>query len=197
MVLPLPRLLGWCIGFGITILVPARAVGQGLELRWTGDEIKFAAPKLHFLKGSLLERVRDGVSIPFSVQLQVTSPDRITVYRRWNERATLSYDIWEERFALLFSRKRAPSLLKSPAAVETELAANVTLSGSDIPGGRPLLFRLDIRVDDPEDDAPSATTLRGIIEALSRTGKPRDELRWSAEAGPVTLEDLRRSSRTP
>jgi len=59
-----------------------------------------ATPDLHFLTGKPLERLRDAATVVFLSQITLYSDSHGTVFRRIPERIIVSYDLWEEKFAV-------------------------------------------------------------------------------------------------
>ena len=189
---PAAQFLGWWLLPGIVVSVSPHLRGQALELRWTGDEIRLAAPKLHFLQGKVLERLRDGAPVQMGLQISVAADNRVNILRRVAEKISVSYDLWEEKFAVTTRRSSQPVIHKSAESAEGFCLAQLAVRVSDLPPGRSLWFRLDVRVEEPEDaQASGPPTLRDLVDTFSRT-KPKPDQHWSAEAGPVRLEDLKR-----
>jgi hypothetical protein len=175
---------------GYALLPPALTKAQALEPRWSGDELRFAAPRLHFLQGPLLDRLHSGAAVPFSVQLYVAADTRENIIRRLAERMVLSYDLWDESIAMTPARKEKPrSTYKNPLAAEVATLGLLSLRRSELPTGHRLFFKLELRADPADDEPPTpGTNLRGLVDILSRpTPKPKPEWKWVAESGPFSL----------
>jgi len=189
---PVSQFLGWWLLPGIVVSVSPYLRGQALELRWTGDEIRVAAPKLHFLQGRVLERLRDGSPVMMGLQVSVAADNRANILRRVAERITVSYDLWEEKFAVLTRRSSQPVVHANAAGAEGYCLAQLAVRVSDLPAGRNLWFKLDVRVEEPdESQTGSPPTLRDLVDTFSKT-RPKPDQHWTVEAGPVRLEDLKR-----
>jgi hypothetical protein len=190
----LKQFLGWWLLIGTALFLPHFVWGQALELRWNGDDIRLAAPKLRFLGSPMQERLQNGAPVPMTFQVTVAADNRSNVMKRVSERFVLSYDLWEEKYAVTLARKGGrPVLHKSAPSAEAWCVDQMSVRVSDLPMGRKLWFRLDVRAEDPEAESGGTgpTTLRGLVDTFSRT-RPRPENQWTLEAGPVRLDDLKK-----
>jgi hypothetical protein len=106
---------------------------------------------------------------------------------------TLSFDLWEERFAV--SRIGSPAKSVShlrPRDAENWCFENLTIPVSSLGLGRDTAFwiRLAYRVQDVvpagSEEAGERYTLRGLIDRLSRR-REEDTLAKSIDAGPFRL----------
>jgi hypothetical protein len=105
----------------------------------------------------------------------------------------LSFDLWEERFAVTRVGTPARSISHLSARnAESWCLENLTIpvAALDRRGREPFWVRLVYRVlaptpaTSPEDEG---FTLRGIIDRLSRRRGGDDELRRAIDAGPFRL----------
>lgn len=170
---------------------------QELLLRTTGDHISISAPKLHFLTGKPLQRLRDGNSVTYDFQLSILGETQDTVLRRNFERFVFSYDLWEERFSVTRMRStRSHASHMTAEAAESWCVENMSFSPSGIQPDRPIYLRLEVRAQDQKEVAPllnePGMSLSSLVEIFSRASKGRQPQYWKAEAGPVRLADLRR-----
>ncbi|HYP12465.1 MAG TPA: hypothetical protein VEQ63_00960, partial [Bryobacteraceae bacterium] len=77
--------VGWCVCvWGIVLSVPL--VAQELVIRSTPDLLQVSAPKLHFLTGKPLERLKSGNSVPFDFHLSLLTDNKQAVLRQSVER---------------------------------------------------------------------------------------------------------------
>lgn len=175
---------------------------QQLQVHLDGDYLHVAAPRLNFLTGKSLERLKDGVSVAFIGQLTVsTSPNAVVADARSVARFALSYDIWEERFAATklgdrLDARRSISHL-SAQATENWCLDNLTIDRALLPADRPFYVQLDLRAEDPRDPAgivgEPGINLTRLVEIFSRPAKSAQP-RWLLNNGPFRLAELRRSS---
>jgi hypothetical protein len=169
---------------------------QSITARIEGDQLRIAAPKMHFLVGEVLDRLHDGATVKFEFQLVVRNDRNGDILARSVEQFAISYDLWEEKFAVtrLGSPARSVSHL-SAAAAEAWCVDNTSIPLAAINASRLFWVRLDYRVSDtaatPDKAENSGFTLTGLIDILSR--RPRGEqLHGSEEAGPLRVESLKR-----
>jgi len=160
------------------------------------DDLKVAAPKLHFLSGKPLERLHNAMAVPFDFQLTLFNGSRDTPYRRSAERFVVSYDIWDEQFSV--TRMRSPRKtvmgLASAASAETWCLDNLLISPAGVPGTNKLWLRLEIRAEDPRDVASvlggdQGISLSGLVELFSRPPGNAQE-RWAVDSDPFRLSEL-------
>ena len=181
----------------------AAMLAEDLVLDWHEERIQFSAPRLHFLSGKPLERLKNAAQVGFDFQVTLWSGSRTHIVRRSAERFMVSYDLWEEKFSV--SKLQAPR--KSTAhltaqAAEAWCLEQMSMEASGIPGGDALWARLEIRAEDGRTPLPlgrgniseSGINLTSLIEIFSRPPQAA-QTHWSVEAGPVTLDDLRRGRR--
>src|SRR5689334_21045456 len=80
--------------------VVAALWAEELEVLSRDDELHVSAPKLHFLTGSSLDRLKNGLVVPFDFQLSLSLDSRTNLYDRAAERFAISYDLWEEKYSV-------------------------------------------------------------------------------------------------
>ena len=167
---------------------------QSMTARVDRDQLHVAAPRAHFLSGEALNRLHDGATVLYAFRL--TARDAVgKVLARAEERFAVSYDLWEERFAItrLGSTPRSVSHL-SAAAAEAWCVENTSLPVGALPGRDPMWLRLEYRADSSAAGSgqdSSSFTLSGLVDIFSR--RPRSEqVHGSEEVGPVRLENLKK-----
>ncbi|MBM3786433.1 MAG: hypothetical protein FJW30_18905 [Acidobacteria bacterium] len=167
------------------------------ELRHDDGVLRVSAPgNLHFIEGPVLKRLQDGAGLVFSLQLTLSTDQFRTVSRRQVERFVVSFDLWEEKFAVtrLGLVKQQTSHLSRDAA-ERWMFDHAGLSLHGLRGDSPNWVRTELRVDDPRDSGgfildPSLTLAR-LVDWFGRA--PRGEAsRWAWERGPFRLNELER-----
>ncbi len=180
----------------------AAMIAEDLILDWKGQRLEFSAPRVHFLAGKPLEKLRNAAPVPFDFQITLWAGDRNHVFRRSAERFVVSYDLWEETFAvtrLQAPRKSASHL--SMAAAEAWCLEQMPMDISGLPEREPFWARLEIRAQDFSNAAPlfgrgrveeSGLSLASLIEVFSRPAQSAQP-HWSIDTGPLTLDQLRRS----
>ncbi len=184
------------------LLIPAWAYalareGDGLDARVAGGRIHVSAPGLRFLTGKALERLQQGAPAPFAFQLSVSTDHWATVCQRDIQRFVLSYDLWEERFAVVkagAARKSASHL--TARAAEAWCVEEVSLAPAGLADKQPCWLRLDVRSETPAEEAQleaqDPMSLTRLIDLFSRKSRG-EQARWTLDAGPLVLASLRRA----
>jgi hypothetical protein len=173
---------------------PMHLSSQSLSVTTVRGVVHVRAPGLRFLEGEPLARLKDGqsVRVDFVLSAHAKPGAAATVQRR--QTLVLSYDLWEERFAVTSpdAPSRSVSHLTSAAAeawcVE-QLAFPVTALGP-LGHNQPFWVRLEYRVRTgvtaEQDDG--GLTLQGLIDVLSRRRKTGD-VSHAIEAGPFRVQE--------
>ena len=182
------------------------ASAQALTIQTVGDALKVRAPGLRFLNGDPLARLKDGRSVRVELAaLVLAAPGKspaITARRIFS----LSYDLWEERFAVTVVDARASVSHLMQAAAEAwcveQLAIPLGALGA-LGRDAPFWVRLEYRIldgDSPPGEADSGYTLQGLIDALSRRRKTPSTSSGQGgssanalEAGPFRLQPRKSS----
>jgi hypothetical protein len=169
--------------------------GQSVTVSAAGDALQVRAPGFGIIKGDTLNRLKNGQTVRFDLELTVLEAPAGQPAFQAQQSFVLSYDLWEERFAVTRagSASRSISHLTSAGAEAwclSQLA--VPLSGLGRLGrDAPFWIRLEYRIQDRERtarDGDAGFTLRGLIDVLSRrskAGEPGD----SIQGGPFTIDE--------
>lgn len=170
----------------------------GLRVRLEGGELRVSAERFGFLQGRPLERLLDGASMTYVLSLIVSVEGRDVTPPAVERRFVVSYDLWEERFAVVQAEPPGRSashltLAMAEAWCLDRLAAPVPRASPD----STFVLRLECSVADEEPrggDDFSGLTLAGLIERLSRKAR-ETPARWVATSRPLRLKDLENASR--
>jgi hypothetical protein len=167
---------------------------QAVTVTRIADTIVVRAPAFAFIKGDPLVRLREGRSVRVELHLSVLPRPGAAAATQIQQGFVLSYDLWEERFAV--TRVGPPSTAASyltSAAAEAwcleQLAVPVAALGV-LGRDTPFWIRLEYRVLDgtttSEGSDTPGFTLRTLIDALSAR---RQATAWTdaIEAGPFRL----------
>jgi hypothetical protein len=175
---------------------PAAALlWQSVTVASENAAVVVRAPAWHFIDGEPLARLKDGQSVRLELTwTRFTKPGAAAAVER-RQAFVLSYDLWEERFAVALPEEpsRAVSHLTAPAAEAwclRQLAVPVSALGS-LGGSVPFWIRLEYRVANGNPstrDDDGGFTLRGLIDLLSRRTRAGDAPR-SIEAGPFRIQE--------
>jgi len=168
---------------------------QSFSARIDGDQLRIALPRLHFIGGEALNRLRDGVTVKYQVELSALDPNN-RVLARSEQQFAISYDLWEEKFAVsnLGPSSRSISHLSADRA-EAWCVDNISVPVAAVSGNPTFWMRLDYRVVDATPSAETADnsgfTLSGLIDIFSRRAR-KEQLRGSEQIGPFRLESLKK-----
>lgn len=184
---------------GASFLAEAAAAAaprtERLEGRLQDGRIHVAAPKLDFLSGKPLERLQNGAPVPFALELGLSADRFATLLQRDIERFVFSYDLWEEKFSIArLGRPRQSVSRLAARAAEAWTISQMSVASSGLAERAAFWLRLQARAENPsenwsgsDDDAMSLSRLIEIFGRRART----DPARWSVEAGPFRLAELR------
>jgi hypothetical protein len=175
---------------GYTTMV---VLAQSVTVARIGNAIAVRVPEFNFIKGSSLARLKDGRSVRVDLELDVMPGPGGQSVAQGRRSYVLSYDLWEERFAVTQagSPPRSIAYLTS-AAAEAWCLEQLTIPetalgrfGRDLPFWIRLAYRV-VDADPPQDDAAGDFSLRGLVDALSRRRR-NDPQTHAIEAGPFRL----------
>ena len=167
---------------------------QAVTVTRVADAVAVRAPAFTFIKGEPLVRLKNGRSVRVELDLGVLSRPGDSAAARSQQVFVLSYDLWEERFAvtLVGTPPKSVAYLTSTGAeawcLEQLKVPVMALGrlGADVP----FWIRLEYRIPDAETSADqndgTGLTLRGLIDALSSRRQAASRTQ-SIEAGPFRI----------
>jgi hypothetical protein len=176
------------------VLVAAAAAEpstQSVTIKRAAGGLQVQAPGLGFIEGAVSERLREGRSVRVDVDLAVLDQPKGAAVAQARQSYALSFDLWEERFAVTRVGSPARSISHRTAKnAEAWCLEQLTIPltalgrhGRDVP----FWIRLEYRVVEgaPATDATAdeGLTLAALIERLSRRREPGQPAQ-SVEAGP-------------
>lgn len=183
----------------------ASAVGVAeikLALHVDDDFLRISAPRLSFLSGSALNRLKSGSTVAFVGQLTVSDvPNAVVADARSVARFALSYDIWEEKFSVtrFGDRPEARSTVSHLSAQATErwCLDSMTIAYDQLPADKPFYVQFDLRLEDPKDPlgivGDPGINITRLVELFSRPARSAQP-RWLLNTGPHKLAELRKAS---
>jgi hypothetical protein len=175
------------------IAVPSPICAQTLTVRAVADALHVRASGLGFIAGPVLERLQDGRSVRVDFDLIVLDKPNGAIVTRAQHSFNLSFDLWEQRFAVtrIGPMPRSISHLTARAAEEwcldnvTVPLASLGRTGRDTPFWVRVEYRIPERASNaPAEDSPF--TLQTLIDVLSRRREDQDRAK-SVEAGPFRM----------
>ena len=166
---------------------------QSVTVTRVNETLHVRAPEFRFLQGRVLTQLRDGRTARLDVRLELLGRASGPVLAQTEQAFNVSFDLWEERFAVtrLGQPARSVSHLTSTAA-EAWCLENVTMAASAIQADKrsAVWMRLVLRA---RDDAPARQTdeasgfsIRVLIDALGRRDA-REVQPLVLEAGPFNV----------
>ncbi len=182
---------------GLAIPLSRLRAAESLTVSFDGDNLRVAAPGLHFLTGKPLERLQNAATVTFLSQLTLFSDAHGTIFKRAPERLVVSYDLWEEKFSVTIPGGSKRSIWnKSAAEAESWCLENLAISAMGLEPGRPFWLRFDLRTADRRELAgvmgDSGLSLSSLIDVFSRKAGAGEQS-WTRSFGPFRLQDLPRT----
>ena len=182
------------VAFTLMAWAAANLAAQAVTVRRVADAVAVNAPGFTFIKGEPLARLKEGRSVRADLDLSVLPKPGDAAAAHSRQTFVLSYDLWEERFAvtLVGPAPKSAAYLTSTAAEGwcleqlTVPAAALGKLGRDVPFWIRLEYRLLGRDNPGSTDDDAGFTLRALIDAFS---SKRKAIEWthSIEAGPFRL----------
>ena len=181
---------------GAAPLLALSIAATSLAVRWDQDRLAVSAPQLHFLTGKALNRLRDGASVGFDAQLSLLAMAEAAPLRRDVDRFVVSYDLWEEKFAVTrLGAPRSSASHLSAEGVETWCIDSMRLWPGGVDPGQTVRMRLELRADDSRELSLMPTepgiSLSGLIEIFSRPARMQQQ-KWLVESNPFRIRDFRK-----
>lgn len=181
------------LAFAVLLVPPAQRPAGPVSVTPEGDALKISAPGFTFLDGQPLARLQDGHAVRVELGIAVLPAPGKTPVTTSQRVFAVSYDLWEERFAVTAVNPRSESIshLTAAAAVAWCLdQLSIPLSALNaLRRGDPFWIRLEYRILDgerPGGDEDSGFTLQTLIDVLSRRSRA-ESARDAIEAGPFRL----------
>jgi hypothetical protein len=177
------------------LAVPAEPLlSQSITVSTTNGTLRVQAPGFHFIVDDSLARLKDGQSVRADLELAVFERPGGARAAQHRQACVLSYDLWEERFAVSLAGVPSRSISHvTLAAAETWCVQQIAVPVSALgPLARnvPFWVRLEARVinDSSAEREEDGFTLRSLIDALSRRRKT-SETSHAIEAGPFRVQE--------
>jgi hypothetical protein len=180
----------------VVAAVVLAAQPASLTVERQGDHLRLSAPTFHFLEGKPLEHLHNGAAVPylFSVTVRPVQGGGGTI--RLQRRFVVSYDLWEEKFAIV-QEGRAPRSVShlSAAAAEAWCLDSLLPGLPSLPAERSFVVELACSVvTDEEPPAGEGLSLSTLIDFFSRKGAAPPP-HWELRSAPLRLADLKEKPR--
>lgn len=157
--------------------------------------LRLKARQPAILQGGILERVHNGITVVVVLEAGIVPGAGAPLHSRASGRFALSYDLWEESYAVtrLGANRKSASHL-SAAEAEAWCLNELPLTVRGLSPDDPFWVRLDVQPEGARDGLPRGTDVRAglerLVEWLSQPLSGVDSRR-RIEAGPFRLRDLR------
>jgi hypothetical protein len=179
-----------------SLLMAVVARGDSLKVGLRDGLVVVDVPRMDLFRGSILTQLKNGKAVAFDFHLALWTGSKTNIRRRAFERFVVSYDLWEEKFAVTNLRKpRANAAGLTPRQVEFWCLQHLSMPAPDLTGEENAGARLDVRAVDSDHEvdlfANDGLNLTGLIELLSRPAR-KDENRWTFESAALRVSELRR-----
>ena len=180
----------------ISVALVSALIAQSLTASIVGEQLHVTGSRIHFLTGEALQRLRDGATVTYQLQLTARPERAGKLLGRAAERFAVSYDLWEEKFAVtkLGGSPKAVSHLTSGAA-EAWCIDNTSMPVGVLPPNEPFWIRLDYRAEEagtPADPADNSSfSLSSLVDIFSRRTRG-EQVHGTEELGPLRMADLKR-----
>jgi hypothetical protein len=179
----------------LVVWTAALGAVQAVTLKRDGPLLRTRPQSLSFIEGDALNRLRDGRALQFEFTVAALASANGDAVAQARETFNISFDLWEERFAVtrLVPPRRSVSHLRAREA-EAWCLDHLALSLSDLARlGRNGQFwiRVVYEVRDPsagQSQREETYTLRRLIDYLSQR-RQANEPRRSIEAGPYRVPE--------
>jgi hypothetical protein len=183
---------------GLTAPLFSLRATEPLKVLYDGDNLRVAAPTLHFLTGKPLERLKYGDVVAYVLQLELLNESRTAVIRPQKGRFVVSYALWEEKFSVTQIESTpgvGPRTVEglSATAAEAWCFDNLAISTLGLSPNQYYWLRLGLRTGtarDFADESKIGISIHDLIEFLGR--KNTEITQWGPLETRVRLADLPR-----
>ena len=184
----------------VTILLVAAAAAdpstQSVTIKTAAGALQVQAPGFAFIDGAVTDRLRDGRSVRIDVDLIVLDRPKGTAVTQTRQSYALSFDLWEERFAVTRIGTPARSISHRTAKnAEAWCLEHLTIPltalgrlGRDMPFWIRLAYRVQDATAAANAGADEGLTLAKLIDRLSRR-REQSQTERAVEAGPFRLSN--------
>lgn len=181
-------------------------VAEDLLVNLRGDRLQLSAPHVHFLGGGKpLALLHNAEAVPFDFQVTVFAGTQRHMFTRLTDEFVVSYGLWEEKFQVVKTQSPRKTIdhLSGPQAEQwcwDQMSQAMDLGG--LGSAEPFWMHVEIRAQDAKDGSlfgrgnisESGISLGSLIEAFSKPARLQQS-HWALDAGPYTLDELKRSRR--
>ena len=175
----------WLLASLVAPLFPASAA-DSLIVTFDGDNLHISSLGLHFLRGKLLSRLKDGSTIEYVATVGLFRDQFVTQFKRSEYHFFVSYDVWGTGDVFAVSTpgppaRRATNL--SLSATETWCLERVVVATAGIALDQQFWLQLELRTVPPKLSSVLGDTgvYVNVIEVLT----PGQDERQTFRTGPL------------
>jgi len=177
------------------MLLPIVAGAQSPVVRLEGEQLRVAAPELHFLGSETLQRLHNGIAMNFVFSLGIGPGRNSKPATAGTYTFVISYDIFEEKFAVsrISPNPRSVTHL-SESAVQTWCLDSIALPLVNMGQDQPFWVTFEYHMEESrptEGDSNSGSLIGQLVDIFSRKNQ-KQESRASFVLGPYRLSELKR-----
>lgn len=177
------------------LLLPAVSSAQTLAVKLDGEQLRVSVPQLHFVGSEVLQRLRNGIAVNYVFKIGIASNRNSKPAREILYRFVISYDIFEEKFAVSRIEPNPRSITHlSESAAQLWCLDSIVLSPVGLASDQSFWVFMEYQTVEPKPaTTESGESLIGqLIDVFSRKTQ-REESRGTVMGGPFNLSDLRKS----
>jgi hypothetical protein len=178
----------------VVLLSAAMLSAQTVNVKLDGDQLRVAAPQLHFLGSEVLQRLHNGIAVNYVFKIGIT-PNRYSKPAADNlYRFVISYDIFEEKFAVSRIEPNPRSITHlSETAAQMWCLDSIAIPTMGLPADQLFWVTMEYQTVEPKPASdPSESLIGQLIDVFSKKAQ-REESHGTILGGPFSLSDLRKS----
>lgn len=175
------------------LLCPAHLSAQTVGVKLDGEQLKVSVPQLRFVGTEVLQRLRNGIAVNYVFKVGISSsriskPTSESIYR-----FVISYDIFEEKFAVSRIEPNPRSITHlSEAAAEQWCLDSIAVPVGALPADQSFWVTMEYQTVEPKAATDSSESIIGqLIDVFSKKAQ-REESRGTVIGGPFSVSDLRK-----
>jgi hypothetical protein len=162
------------------------AVCADVSVKLEGDQLRVAAPQLHFLGSEVLQRLHNGIAVNYVFKIGITPNRYSKPTTETSYRFIISYDIFEEKFAVSRIEPNPRSITHlSEAAAQLWCLDSISLSTTGLAADQSFWVTMEYQSVEPKPTTESGDPDRTLIDASRKA--QREESRGTIMGGPFSL----------
>lgn len=142
--------------------------------------VRISAPSLRFITRRAQDLLRNGVSVRYRIAIGALNEGASRLNARSDERVSVSYDLWEERYVATYSARNLRTSSKNVADIERWILERANVPSLDAQG----TYRLRLIIQRENADAPQEDRELSLLTLVNIFGRrnAQEETTWQAES---------------